>query len=205
MLRRAVVLIAAVITASTAFLAVEPAAEAYPNVTAGEYFVVSGNWQCDNSGCTAVSGTSTSCAETEAEVVGLILWDVAAPVVTPPCGAHFSGNLTKTCTFGNCEIAGNLGFYFNDASDPGYTIGPIQVALHGVYDQQIVITNPQGAGVLTIDAALSAADVYQVDPTLVWNGAGSLSGGCSGGSGVVLFVGCQSSTFTLVIGAEQND
>lgn len=166
-----------------------------------ENFTMTGNWTANCSfGTCDIQGNAAACEETEAEA------ELAAEIDVPPVlscnGAYFTGTLRQTCSVvmpsgagaAVCSDSGQVEFYLPDASDPGYTIGPIPVDVQGEDAGAAVGSN--GAGAATL--AFNAVDQYPWFVALDWGVVGELQE-CS-----ALRVSC-TPTFSVTITGVQVD
>jgi hypothetical protein len=189
--KRIAVGFAAMIVVLLPWVAHAPQASAWLAGPGGlETFAVNGTWGCTNASCTTIAG-SGACLESEVE-----WWSVTpAPVladfaVAAGCTATYNGVLQPVCIVGVCTFTGTVNVTFTDASDPGYRIGPIPVTIAGAIVLEDAYLGSGHAHAGHADAAMAAADVYTVDPLLVWSGAGALHGHCDFNSIAVNLSAC---------------
>jgi len=192
-----------VLTVIASVVGLVPAAEASATGAAVENFALVGSWQCtsncDYVGTWGIKGTAGTCQETEAEVE----FAVDVPPTLACHGAYFVGNINSSCTLGVCIERGSVDFYLPDASDPGYTIGPIPVAVTGTAVLASVSAQGESASAFALTAAFTAVDEYPWSVALAWAAGGELQGfGCGGSSITCTFI---DRTFAVAITGVQVD
>lgn len=174
-------LVSGLVLAVLSVMGVSPATQASAAGAAAENFTMTGGWTC-TFGCSltgvwGIAGNSTICQETEAEVEARI--DV--PPTLACHGANFYGNVNSACVAGVCVETGLVNFYLPDASDPGYTIGPIPVDLTGTALLVDVAAQGSGEQAYVLTATLETAASFPWPGALVWTAGGELEGGgCDG-------------------------
>lgn len=191
MVRKLAAVVASLLVVFLPALAHAPQAGAWLSGPGGfESFVVNGTWHCTNGSCTTIAG-SGPCLETEVEwwyvTPAPALADFAAAL---GCSAGYTGTLSPVCVASVCVFTGNVNVTFSDASDPGFTIGPIAVPIAGALVLEDEYLDSGHAHVGLVDGAMAAANVYTVNPLLAWTGGGAMHGHCVTNSIVVDIGAC---------------
>jgi hypothetical protein len=196
-----------VLALGVSVLGLAPVTKAAAAGVAAENFTMTGSWTCTSNcglrGVWGIQGHATVCLESEAEVVTGFPTDVPVPLLCS--GATFAGNVNSTCTGSVCAEVGGVNFYLPDASDPGYTIGPIPVGIVGTATPFAIADSSLGTYEegYTLTAAFEGTYEFPWTGVVVWPATGELHGGACDGT----VAGCSAgqSFTTSITGVEVDE